>query len=115
MIPDMIKTAFDGSVKKVTIMRTLTDAMNNSEVYRGMLSEVDKLYYTFPVTSATANRAFSSLCRIKTFLRSTITHCQLNNLFLFVHTNVTDVLDLSSIAKQIISVNSRRINYFGKF
>ena len=75
MIPDMIKTAFDGSVKKVTIMRTLTDAMNNSEVYRGMLSEVDKLYYTFPVTSATANRAFSSLCRIKTFLRSTMTHC----------------------------------------
>ena len=27
MIPDMIKTAFDGSIKKVTIMRTLTDAI----------------------------------------------------------------------------------------
>jgi len=75
MIPNMIKTAFDGSVKKVTIMRTLRDAMNNSEVYRGMLSGVDKLYFTFPVTSATANRAFSSLRRIKTFLRSTMTHC----------------------------------------
>jgi len=67
MIPDMIKTAFDGSVKKVTIMRTLTDAMNKSEVYKGMLSEVDKLlkmHFTFPVTSATAERTFSSLCRI---------------------------------------------------
>ena len=111
----MIKTAFDGSVKKVTIMRTLRDAMNKSEVYRGMLSGVDKLYFTFPVTSATANRAFSSLRRIKMFLQSTMTHCRLNNLFLFVHTNVKDVLDLSSIAKQIILVNSRRINYFGKF
>ena len=78
MIPDMIKTAFDGSIKKVTTMRTL------NEIYKGMLSEVDKLlpiYFTFPVTSATAERAFSSLHRIKTFLRSTITHCCLNNLF----------------------------------
>ena len=64
MILDMIKTAFDGSIKKVTIMRTLTDAMNKSEIYKGMLSEVEKLlkmYFTFPVTSAIAERAFSSL------------------------------------------------------
>ena len=64
MIPDMIKTAFDGSIKKVTIMRTLTGAMNKSEIYKDMLSEVDKLlkiYFTFPVTSATAKRTFSSL------------------------------------------------------
>ena len=119
MIPDMIKTAFDGSIKKVTTMRTLTDAMNKSEIYKRMLSEVDKLlkiYLTFPVTSATAERAFSSLRHLKTFLRNTMTHCHLNNLFLlYVHTNVTDKLDLSCIEKDFVSVNSRRINYFGKF
>ena len=108
MIPDMIKTAFDGNVRKVT--RTLADAMNKNEIYKGMLSEVDrllKIYFTFPVTSATAERAFSSLRRIKTFLRSSMTHCRLNNLFmLYVHTNITYALDLS-IAK---SVNSRRLN-----
>ena len=118
MIPDMIKTAFNGSIKKVTTLRTLTDAMNKSEIYKGMLSEVDKLlkvYFTFPVTSATAERAFSSLCRIKTYLRSTMTQCRLNNLFmLYVHTNLTDMLDLTQIAKEFVSVNSRRINYFGK-
>ena len=57
MIPDMIKTAFDGNIKKVTTLRTLTDAMNKSDIYEGMLSEVDKLlkvYFAFPVTSATA-------------------------------------------------------------
>ena len=117
MIPDMIKTAFDGSIKKVTTVRTLTAAMSKSEVYKGMLCEVDKLlqiYFTFPVTSATAERAFSSLRRIKTFLRSSMTHCRLKNLFmLYDHTNVTDALDLSSIAKQLVSVNTRRINYFG--
>ena len=119
MIPDMIKTAFDGSIKKVTTVRTLTDAMNKSEIYKRMLSEVDKLlkiYLTLPVTSATAERAFSSLRHLKTYLRNTITHCRLNNLFLlYVHTNVTDKLDLSCIAKDFVSVNSRRIYYFGKF
>ena len=83
-----------------------------------MLSEVDKLlkiYFTFPVTSATAERAFSSLRRIKTFLRSTMTQCRLNNLFLlYVHTDMTDMLDLTHIAKEFVSINSRRINYFGK-
>ena len=118
MIPDMIKTAFDGCIKKVTTVRTLTDAMNKSEIYKGMLSEVDKLlklFLTLPVTSATAERAFSSLRRIKTFLRSSTTQCRLNNLFLlYVHTGVTDMLDLTHIAKEFVSVNSRRINYFGK-
>ena len=118
MIPDMIKTVFDGCIKKVTTVRTLTDAMNKSEIYKGMLSEVDKLlklFLTLPVTSATAERAFSSLRCIKTFLRSTMTQCRLNNLFLlYVHTGVTDMLDLTHIAKEFVSVNSRRINYFGK-
>ena len=50
MILDMIKTAFDGSIKNVTIMRTLRDAMNKNEIYKGMLSGVDKvlkMYCTF--------------------------------------------------------------------
>lgn len=71
MIPDMIKTAFDGSIKKVTTMRTLSDAMNKNEIYKGMLSEVDKLlriYFTFPVTSATAkNELFHHFVGLKHF------------------------------------------------
>ena len=84
-----------------------------------MLSEVNKLlqlYLTFPVTTATAERSFSALRRLKTFLRSTMTECRLNNLFLlYVHKSMTDALDSSHIAKDFVSVNSRRINYFGKF
>ena len=116
----MIKTAFIGSipVTKVTNVRTIAEAMNKSDVSKAMLSEVDKLlklYFTFPVTTATAERSFSSLWRIKTFLRSTMSDCRLNNLFLlYVHTSRTDALDLSVIAKDFVSVNSRRMKYFGK-
>ncbi len=67
MLPDAINT----TVKTVTNVRTISDVLNQSSIIRGMLNEVDKLvkvYLTFPVTSATAERSFSSLRRIKTFL-----------------------------------------------
>ena len=119
MLSDAIKTAFDGSVKTVTNVRTIADALKQSSVVRGMLNEVDKLvqaYFTFPVTSATAERSFSSLRRIKTFLRSSMTAQRLNNLFLlYVHKSMTDSLDLEAIARDFTTVNTRRINYFGHF
>ena len=118
LVQDMIKTANSEGilVTKVTNVRTIAAAMNTSDIYKTMLSEVNRLlqlYFTFPVTTATAERSFSSLRRIKTFLRSTMSECRLNNLFLLK--SLTDTLDLSQIAKEFISVNSRRMNYFGKF
>ena len=63
MLSDMIKTAFSSnvSVKKVTNVRTIADTMEQSEIYKGMLSQINKvliLYFTFPVTSATAEIIF---------------------------------------------------------
>ena len=72
--------------------------MNTSTIYKSMLSEVDKLlklYYTFPVTTASSERSFSSLRRIKTFLRTTMTEYQLNVFLLYVHKSV--ILDLTCI------------------
>ena len=78
LVCDMIKTALSGSIpiQTVTNVRTIAEPMNKGDIYKTMLSEVDKilkLYFTFPVTTATAERSFSSLRRIKTFLRSTMT------------------------------------------
>ena len=73
MLPDAITNAFAGSairVKKVMHVRTIVDTLNKSEMYKDMLNQVDKLvrsYLTFPVTSATAERTFSSPHRLKRF------------------------------------------------
>ena len=41
---------------------------------------------------------------------------RLNNLFmLYVHKTLTDSLDLESVAKEFVSTNTRRLNYFGQF
>ena len=119
MLPDLIKAAFVNSVKEVVNIRTIANAMLESHVYQRMLTEIDKLlvlYFTFPVTTSTAERSFSSLRRIKTYLRNTMNACRLNNLLLLhVHKSKTDTMDLNTITKKFISVNSRRVNYFGKF
>ena len=119
MITDMIKNAFQNHpIKSVTNVRTIAEGMSQSEMFKRMLGEVHKvlkLYFTFPVTTATAEQSFSSLKRIKTFLRNSMTQSRLNNLFiLYIHPTRTEDLDLSQIAKEFISVNIRRLNYFGK-
>jgi len=43
-----------------------------------------------------------------------MTHCSLSNLFLmYIHASKTDALSLEKVAKDFLSVNQRRINYFG--
>ena len=93
--------------------------MNNNPVARRLCSELDyflKLYLTIPVTTATAERTFSAMKRLKTYLRSSMTQQRLNHV-LILNSNKTRIenLDLVEIAKSFISVNERRSNYFGKF
>lgn len=72
MLQDMIQNAQQNSIKKVTSLQTIADSMNKSDIYKRMLGEIDKVYFTVPVTTATAERSFSALRRLKTFVRSTI-------------------------------------------
>ena len=45
-----------------------------------------------------------------------MTRQHLNNLFLmYVHTERSESLDLTSVAKEFVPINSRRLNYFGKY
>ena len=76
-----------------------------------MLSEVDKIYFCFPVTTTTAEHSFSLLCRIKSMSQN-----RLNNLFLlYVYKDKTDELSLNEIAKEFVSVNTRRLHCFSVF
>jgi len=73
------------------------------------------LYLTVPMTSATAERTFSTLRRLKSYLRSTMTQKRLNHVILHTHKEQTDELDLIDIAKTFVSCNERRLSFFGSF
>ena len=88
------------SNKIVTSLRVIADAMKESEIYKRMLGEINKvlkIYFTFPVTTSTAERSFSSLCRLKSFVQSTMTQSRL--LMLYIHSGETEMLDLKTTAK----------------
>ena len=88
-------------IKKVTLICTICEAVNSSHHTKAMLSEVHwllRMYLTVPMTSATAERIFSTLRHLKNFLCSTITQKRLNNLIIVhTHKNCTDNLDLCAL------------------
>ena len=88
MLPDLVK-AYKQSQGvnrlEITSMRTIADILNKVPIAKDMFSEVDtllRLYFTVPITTCTAERSFSCLRRIKTYLRSTMTEQRLNNVII---------------------------------
>ena len=107
MLSDLIKTAnkeHQMGIKKVTSINTVYEVFNNCTFAKTMLSEVHKviqIYLTVPVTSATAERSFSVLRRVKNYLRTTMTEKPLNQLILLhSHKHHTDNLSMMEAAKE---------------
>ena len=114
MLPDAIKSTRI-PIQQVTLISTICDVFNETSTLKMLLSEVHKvlkIYLTIPITTANAERCFSALKRIKTYLRTSMTEERLNNsMILHVH---RDQLNLEAIAKEFIN-NDRRKFYFGNF
>ena len=122
MLPQLVHTYNAGNpqtaIREVTGLRTMCDIMNSISVSRTLFNQIDRLLHiilTVPVTTSTAERSFSTLRRLKTYLRSTMTRTRLNNLMmLHIHKDRTDKLDICDIAKEFVAYNERQKN-FGKF
>jgi hypothetical protein len=69
---------------------------------------------TIPITTATAERSFSALNRIKTYLRCTMTQQRLNyGIIPHIHKEKLDLLDLNKVCSEFISKNQTRKTFFG--
>lgn len=116
----MLRPALDVEESSQAIqLKNVKEAFQRQPVVRKMLSEVYtllRIYLTVPVTTSTAERAFSVLRRTKTYLRATMSQQRLNHcLLLHAHRVRTDNLDLNDIARRFCSVNDRRTTFFGAF
>ena len=63
MLPDAIKTALNGTIKRVTNVRTIADAMLQSEIYKNMLCEVNKLLLLY--SGVATNEATEATASVK--------------------------------------------------
>ena len=72
--------------------------------------KVAKLILVMPATNAVSERSFSTLRRLKTWLRRTMNQDRLNwCMVLHIHNNDTDALDLNYLANEFVSQNSSRL------
>ena len=80
------------------------------------VEEFIKLLLTMPCSNAEAERSFSALRRLKTYLRSsTMGQARLNHIaVLHVHQELVDNIDITEVAEQFISKNESRMKVFGK-
>ena len=118
ILPDaIISNAKD--LQEVTQVQSICDVLNEQPGIKKLLTEVHKLiriYYTISVTMASAERSFSALKRIKTYLRNSMTQQRLNHcMLLHVHVTLTDHLDLRDIAKEFVRRNERRRTFIWTF
>jgi len=106
-------------IKKVTSASTVCQLFETCKFPKVMLEEVHdwlKLYLCVPVSSATAERTLSSLRRVESYLRSTMTQERLDHLILLnTHKDLLDEISVEHIAKEFISKNDTRRNFFGNF
>ena len=90
-----------------------------SHPQRGLLPEVcilAQLLLVMPATNAVSERSFSSLRRIKTYLRSTMTQTRLNSIMtLHIHKELTEKLNVSEIGNEFLGPSEHRLTLFGKF
>ena len=89
MLPDTVKvTPIHGvPIKQVMCIQTLCEVFNIQPTFKIISLEIHKLlriYLTIPVTTPTAERKFSALQRIKTYLRSSMCQARLNH-FIVIH------------------------------
>jgi len=81
LLPNIILPASHDKVATVRqLAQLLDDVQANSRTTKVLMSEVNKLlqiYYTLPLSSATAERTFSAMRRLKNYMRATMTQKRL--------------------------------------
>ncbi|XP_072565314.1 zinc finger MYM-type protein 1-like [Paramormyrops kingsleyae] len=86
---------------------------------RGLFDQVEvliRILMVVPVSSCEAERSFSTLRRLKTWLRATMNQNRLNNLVVCnVHKERLDMLNIDMICQEFVGCSDTRRRTFGSF
>ena len=75
-----------------------------------------RLLSTCPASSCEAERSFSALRHLKTYLRSTMLQGRLNSLAVcHIHKHILNELDIIRLCSKFVSQNDYRHQIFGKY
>ena len=104
----------EGASPSLKVIQQATLNLNKTSNLFSEVLKLLKLLFVLLASTTSAERSFSSLRRLKTYLRSSMTAQKLNHvLLLHVHKNITEQLDPQWIAKEFVCRNDRRKSVFG--
>lgn len=101
-------------VNRLDSIYELMNTRPNAKIAMPNLHSLLKLMKTVAVSSATAERNFSALKRLKLWTRATMSQNSLNNrLFAIIHKTLMDSTNFKDIADEFVNRSQTRKNYFG--
>ena len=102
----------EGQVDLMKVMHILRNFVSKEAISQVLI--LAKLLLVVPATNATSERTFSTLRRIKTYLRSTMSNNRLNhNMVIHIHGQDDKEIDINAGMKEFIQKNDRRKYIFG--
>lgn len=112
MFSDVVKS----KELNIASLLDIVNILKKEQPLANLLSELSRLirfFLTLPVTTCTAERSFSTLRRLKNYLRTTMRQDRLNNIALLnTHKDITDQLDLQKAVNSFILCNEiRRLSF----
>ena len=111
-----LETVYANSQFHIKQKQLLSFIIENGLV--NVLSETFKLlvlFFTIPLTTSSAERSFSTLKRVKTFLRSTMSNVRLDSLALIsIEKELLKTIDKEKIIDHFASLKDRRKDFFYK-
>ena len=106
-------------ITEITNISTIADifnAMPSAKIRRPEVHKLIRLSYTVPLASASCERTFSCMRRLKTWLRSNSGGNHLNNImFANIEKQYLDMVDVDQVGPEFAGRNERRMKYFGNY
>lgn len=97
-------------------IKCVQDFSPGQRAYYSQVCKVVQLILVMPATNAASERSFSTMKRVKSYLRSTMGQERLNNLMIMnIYKAEAEKLDLRQVADEFVRGNDHRMRIFGKF
>lgn len=117
VIINLFNATADVRIKDITKVSTLCDIFNAipaAKVANPQIHRLLMLYHTMPLATASCERSFSVMRRVKTWVRSKSGQNHLNNvMFAHIHKDIMDKINFEMVARAFINLNEDRKKYFG--
>ncbi len=97
-------------------IKCVQDFSPGQRAYYSQICKVVQLILVMPATNAASERSFSTMKRVKSYLRSTMGQERLNNLMIMnIYKTEAEKLDLKLVADEFVCGSEHRMRIFGKF